>query len=264
MAAISRIIALPSATEYNPYPPTLDQIVYSGNYLETPSVRIDFSYPSQSWKNKPPFAYISPNYREIVKRDSDGVIINDSPAFEGAGFTSQYMTAGTLCNYQSYTLSNGSVVYSPVGYFTAQTRPDAPTAINLFSANYVEIKVTWDDLSMESKWGGAPSSDRQWYVDLQRWNPGYSSVMNATLGYAARSYTFGGNFSGYYRVILLSKTKAGFSATQVSTQQIDLDFPSEPGRTCTSFDYFDFNCPVIGCCGPMYLTGSPCNPQNCS
>lgn len=265
MAAISRIIALPSATDYNSYPPTLDKISYGGNYLETPTIRIDFNYPSQIWKNKPPFAFTSPNYREIVKRDSDGEVINESPAFEGAGFSNPIlMPAGTLCNYQSYTISNGGGVYSPIAYFTAQTRPDAPTAINLYSANYMEIKVTWDDLSMESKWGGAPSSDRQWYVDLQRWNPGYSSVMSATLGYASRSYTFGGSFSGYYRVVLLSKTKAGFSATQVSTQQIDLDFPSEPGYLCSAFDYYEFMCPVIGCCGPMYLSGGPCSAQNCS
>jgi len=230
MAAISRIIALPSATEYNPYPPELDDITYSGNYLETPSIRIDFYYPSQSWKNKPPFAFTSPYYREIVRRDSDGVIINDSPAFEGAGFSNPIlMPAGTLCNYQSYVISNGSTVYSPIAYFTAQTKPDSPSSITLVSSNYLQVVVSWSDLSSESKWGGAPSADREWELFFEKWtgpSSGYGQlVATVILPYNIRNYTFGGFFDGQYRVTIYSRTKVGRSALAASTGAIYLSPP---------------------------------------
>lgn len=253
MAAISRIIALPSATEYNPYPPELDEIVYSGDYLGTPGIRIDFDYPSQFWKNKPPFAYTSPYYREIVKRDSDGTLINDSPAFEGAGFTSQYMTAGTLCNYQSYTISNGSIVYSPIAYFTAQTRPNTPPSITVVSYNYLEIDVSWTDLPSTSEWGGAPSADREWRLYVEKWvNPtvGYGEVvLNTTLGYAATDYTVGGYFDGQYRVVLYSKTKAGLSSLFASTGAL---FISPPPPFFPSFG----GC--VGCPGYCSCIGGDC------
>lgn len=254
MAAISRIIALPSATEYNPYPPELDEIVYSGNYLGTPGIRIDFDYPSQSWKNKPPFAYISPVYREIVKRDSDGAIINDSPAFERAGFTSQYMTAGTLCNYQSYTISNGSTVYSPIAYFTAQTRPNTPPSITLVSSNYLEIVVSWTDLPSTSEWGDAPSTDREWRVRLEKWGNatvGYNqTIIDTTLGYGATGYTFGGFFDGQYRVNLYAKTKAGLSSSFAATGAIILS-PPPP-----FFPSFGGGC--VGCPGYCSCIGGDC------
>lgn len=230
MAAISRVIALPSATEYNPYPPTLDQIVYSGNYLETPSIRIDFNMPTESWKNKPPFAYTSQYYREVVKRDSDGAIINDSPAFEGAGFSnSVLMPAGTLCNYKSYTISNGSTVYSPVAYFTAQTKPDCTTTINLISYSSSSVQVSWLDLSPSTKWGGAPLADRSWYVALQKEiapGSGFNNVMYLEPGGSATSTTFGGFFSsGTYRVVLYAKTLAGISVTFASTGNFIISAP---------------------------------------
>lgn len=253
MAAISRIVSIPSATQYNPIPPVLDEISYGGNYLETPSIRIDFDYPSQFWKNKPPFAYTSPYYREIVKRDSDGTVINDSPAFEGAGFTSQYMTAGTLCNYQSYTISNGSTVYSPVAYFTAQTRPDSPSSITLVSSDYLQIVVSWSDLSPTSKWGGAPSADREWRLRVEKWvNPtvGYGETMiDVTLGYAATGFTYGGYFDGQYRATLYSKTKAGLSSLFASTGAF---FISPPPPFFPSFG----GC--VGCPGYCSCIGGDC------
>ena len=243
MAAISRIIALPSATQYNPSPPTFDDISYGGNYLESPTIRVDYETPTDVWKNKPLNTYPSIYYRQIVKRDSDGYILQSEAIGSAAGFVnSVIMTAGTLCNHQAYTISNGSTVYSPLLYFTAQTRPDTPSSITLGSYSYSSIPVSWSDMSPSSRWGGAPSADREWRVILEKYvNPivGYGQVIiDSTIPGTATSYTFGGFFDGTYRVVLYAKTKAGLSSSFTTTGGFSV---SPPGPFFPSFGpYFPY------------------------
>ena len=192
MAIISKILSLPSATQYNPTgfpsfaiytgftfgtPIRYGQVANGG----TPTNEVGWQEPNQSFfKNKS-----SSRYRFRLTRVSDDALIRDdllgSIVGEGELLQSSMVSlgsglvAGTLYRVQLYTTANsGGVLYNPnVTGFVAQTAPNiSPTQTGGWTiGGYAEspsgnvMSVTLN--SHTTDWGGVGTSTLGRYYSLE-------------------------------------------------------------------------------------------------
>ena len=196
MAAISRIVSLPSATQYNPtdfpHPSftyatdipfltafTWGQVAYGGTPTNTvewiPPFSHNDSYPEYFFKNKQ-----TSQYRFKLYRTSDNAIIKDgllslygnvtSPTQEITTDLGSGLVAGTEYLLATYTLANGTTsqlskdVFGNSWEFRAMTAPQSSPALENsgfsssgYAKDYQGNSVSFNLLTHTTNWGGASS-----------------------------------------------------------------------------------------------------------
>jgi hypothetical protein len=212
MATISRIVALPSATQYNPTSPPFPQFTFQAgipltpfawgqvSYGQTPTNTIKWATSDGTfYKNKE-----TSQYRYFLYRYSDGLLLKDGIlgtfTLNGPG-TGSHVTdlgpgliAGTKYTLSTYTLVNGTrSSLSSNWTFTAMTAPDSSPTINggygtsgyANSVNGNKVNLTLSTIT--TNWGGASSveSDGHRFYDIQLLRP------NGSVAYSAVAYVFG-------------------------------------------------------------------------
>ncbi len=240
MATVSRILALPSATDYFPSPPSITGISYSASDFTSTQVRNNFNYqePSSNWKNKSSALY---KYR-IEKNMGYGV-----PRLVVADTLLTYLTPtlltteiGVLHYIYPYTRSNGSDKDGTPVTFVPQKKPNlSPTILTSYITSN-QIFVAWQAINSVSpnfsnNWGGAPenlaeyaNTDREYEIIITSM-PSGTLIANPTVSYTQTDYTFGGFFSGNYRVVVYAKNKAGYSTfTEASAVNLSVAPPPPP------------------------------------
>jgi hypothetical protein len=219
MAIISKILSLPSATQYEGEATPIDSsILYSNSSWGSGSAGNTFFTTSSSpnfWKNKASTTlnYVIEWYNSVseswVEYQS-----GPSPAF--SSISSSTSRVGIRHRIRSYARVNGTTVYSPfIREYYPQTKPNQSPSIISYSSSPFSMSCSWNTIS-DANWGGAPSSsinnDRQYEFIIEK-DPGTSNaqfIVQVNLG-EATSYTFGGSFSGNYRMLVYAVNKAGDS-----------------------------------------------------
>lgn len=226
MAIISKILALPSATQYEPSPPTIDGVIHfpSDFGSSTASNYFQWSSPSQTWKNK-----ASASYRRLVEswniESQTWTFVNDD--FLNEFNLLQLTGIGARYRVTGYTRSNGSDVkdFVSVKEFYPQTKPNQSPIISGYYGNPYGVFVAWNAIetvspNFSNNWGGAPATnvngDRQYRVILEKM-PGNIVVFDTVLPASQLEYTFGGYFNGTYRFIVYAKNNAGLSTFVVGS-----------------------------------------------
>jgi hypothetical protein len=189
MATISKIISLPSATQYNPTafpsyvifggftfgtPIEYGQVANGG----TPTNKVGWQEPTQSFfKNK-----TSSTYRFRLVRSSDSALIRDgllgSYNTEGQNVQTSLgsgLVAGTSYFVEVYTsANNGGVLYNinPTG-FVAQTAPNvSPTQTGGWTIGGFAESPSGNEMSVTlnshtTNWGGVPADAAGRYYSLE-------------------------------------------------------------------------------------------------
>ena len=224
MAIISKILSLPSATQYEAQP-TVSQstIYYSNSSFGSGSSRnttyFDFPPTETFWKNK------ASTVQNAILEYYDSPTASWIQAFLqvlSSGVNSQnYMNPessriGVRHRVRTYARANGTDVYSNiVREYYPQTKPNKSPQITSYSIGPYQVSASWNAIG-DVNWGGAPSNsindDRQYEFILEK-DPGTSGaqfIVRTEIG-EALNYVFGGSFSGNYRIIIYAVNKAGDS-----------------------------------------------------
>jgi hypothetical protein len=216
MATVSRILALPSATDYYPVEPTLNSITYNPTEFNggTPANFFSYSEPSAEWKNKSSALYkYKVEYYDIAT--STWIVSADSllPTSVGVqGFK------GVQHRVTLYTRSNGSDKEAMSQVYYPQTKPNQSPPITAYGSTY-GISIAWTGIetispNFSNNWGGAPASnvnqDREYQIYILSM-PSGTTIASPVVSSTQTSYDFGGFFNGTYRVIVYAKNKAGLS-----------------------------------------------------
>lgn len=261
MAIISKILALPSATQYNPTAPTITGNRYNPSSYGDTSVGnfFDWTEPSAEWKNK-----ASASYRYTVERyDSVAATWSQvSDTFLNAFLAYSTTFKGIRHRARAYTRSNNTDLYnSYISDFYPQTKPyQSPTVIT-YSANSSSMSVSWDAITNSEYWGGAPdssvNSDRQ-YLVLFEGMPG--NILVGSITTPSTSATFGGSFSGDYRIVVYAQNKAGLSTFISGSSTGTFTISANNSNRCTSFDISLGECFSLNSCCPTssFCSGSAC------
>jgi hypothetical protein len=220
MATVSRILALPSATDYYPNPPSITSLQYSPNDFGSSTAGTFFRYeiPSVEWKNKSSALY---KYRVVWKNAGNDTfpVIADTLLNESVAFSSTLI--GVEHTVYPYTRSNGRDKDGTGVKFYPQTKPNQSPAITGSYISNSLIIVSWQAIDTVSpnyytNWGGAPenlgtypNSDRQYEINITNFSTGQTTT--STVSYLQTEFQFGGSFSGQYRVVVYAKNKAGYS-----------------------------------------------------
>lgn len=224
MAAVSRIISLPSATQYNPVSPpypsftynpdipfltpfSWGEIPYNGNPTNSIRWTVPVSVEGQTYfyKNQQ-----SEQYRFILTRVDDGVVIRDGllglyglePLSKVTTNLGSGLVAGTKYTVSTYTLANGTRSgYSSNWTFRAMTLPESsPTSAPPYSGygtggyansifgNTVNLVIA----TTTTNWGGA-SADQ---IDLERFYDIQLLNTNGSVAYSAPAYAYGDESTG--------------------------------------------------------------------
>lgn len=244
MASISRLLSLPSHSNYMPFPPKhsggnkYNMIPSNFNYGDTTTNLYITNYdpPDEVYKNKASFSYQDASqYRYVVKKQSDNSIFNSGvlAVFDNIN-TVNNVVVGTEYYFQVYTDINGSTAYSSPEYFTAQTSPDVGPVPSLLSFNSSQIIVGWNpDMSLQ-RWGYAPEQDRSWNVKLRRTTSGFPVVEEKIYSYGSSTAIFTGSFSGTYFVGLYPENLTGGPRAY----QVTINFTIPAGPYFPYFPYF--------------------------
>jgi len=239
MATVSRILALPSATDYFPSPPSITGISYSASEFSSTTAGNTFNYqePSGNWKNKSSALY---KYR-IEKNMGYGV-----PRLVVADALLTYLTPslsttaiGVLHYIYPYTRSNGNDKDGTPVTFVPQKRPNLSPTITASSISTSQINIAWQAINSVSpnfsnNWGGAPensgeygNTDRQYEILIEQ--PTGTAIYTIPVLWTQTNYTLGGYFSGNYRVVVYAKNKAGYSTfTSASAVYLSVAPPPPP------------------------------------
>jgi hypothetical protein len=223
MATVSRILALPSATDYYPVEPTLNSITYNPTEFNggTPANFFSYSEPSAEWKNKSSALYkYKVEYYDIAT--STWITTADSllPTSVGVqGFK------GVQHRVTLYTRSNGSDKEAMSQVYYPQTKPNQSPIISTYYGNQYGVFVAWNAIETVSpnfanNWGGAPAynvnQDRGYRVICEKM-PGNIVVFDTPVSSNQLEYTFSGSFNGDYRFIVYAQNKAGLSTFVVGS-----------------------------------------------
>ena len=237
MATVSRILALPSATDYFPSPPSITSISYSQTGFESNTAGNTFFYeiPASNWKNKSSALY---KYR-VEKNMGYGVprlVVEDTLlTYLTPGISTTAI--GVLHYVYPYTRSNGSDKDGTPVTFVPQKRPNLSPTILSSSISTYQINIAWQAINSVSpnfsnNWGGAPenlaeypNTDRQYEIRIEQ--PTGNAIYTIPVSYTQTDFSFGGFFSGNYRVVVYAKNKAGYS-TFTSASAVNLSVAPPP------------------------------------
>jgi hypothetical protein len=260
MATISKIISLPSATQYNPtaFP---SYVVFGGftfgtpiEYGQvanggTPTNRVGWQEPTQSFfKNK-----TSSTYRFRLVRSSDSALVRDellgSYNTEGQNIQTSLgsgLVAGTGYFVEVYTsANNGGVLYNtnPTG-FVAQTAPNiSPTPASGWTMGGYAESPTGNVMGLTlnshtTNWGGVPtdSAGRYYKVELVKTDgtTAYSGILSRQGGGNDPAYSsdtpinctvnLGQVRNDNYRVFVKAGTRGG-EATRIENPTTAINGP---------------------------------------
>ena len=214
MAIISKILSLPSATQYEGQPTFIQGKDHIDATFGSSSASTRFyfsSEPTDFWKNKASTAqncltqYYDSNSSSWIDTTTATITPGSSASFSSTRI-------GIKHRARTYARINGTDAYSSTIFeYYPQTRPGLSPSITSYSASYYQFTCTWANLS-DSQWGGAPSGngDRQYRFIIEK-NPGTPSVQNVVDTYIGEStsYTFNASFSGSYRMVVYAYSQAG-------------------------------------------------------
>jgi hypothetical protein len=218
MAIISKILSLPSATQYEPQASeTQSTISYTPSTFGSGSAGNGFYFnfpPLETfWKNK-----ASTVHNAIVEYydSSTASFVQASSHIITGSLNLSSSRLGTRHRIRTYSRANGTDIYSnTIREYYPQTKPNLSPLINSYSLLFYQISASWSAIS-DVNWGGAPSNsingDRQYEFIIEK-NPGTSSaqfIVRTEIG-EALNYAFGGSFSGNHRIILYAVNQAGDS-----------------------------------------------------
>jgi hypothetical protein len=239
MATVSRILSLPSATDYFPSPPSITGISYSASEFASTTAGNTFNYeiPASNWKNKSSALY---KYR-VEKNMGYGVprlVVEDTLlTYLTPGISTTAI--GVLHYVYPYTRSNGTDKDGTPVTFVPQKKPNLSPTILASSISTNQISVAWQAINSVSpnfsnNWGGAPensgeypNTDREYQIYI--FNASGAQIAAPTVLYTQTDYTFGGSFSGNYRVVVYAKNKAGYSTfTTASAVNLSVAPPPPP------------------------------------
>jgi hypothetical protein len=223
MAIISKILSLPSATQYEPQATvTQSEITYLATSFNNGSTSngFYFDYPPTNifWKNKAStvqhalIEYYDSSTASFVQASNNVLPSNVSQSLLNVSSS----RIGVRHRVRTYARANGTEIYSnTIREYYPQTKPNKSPEITSYTLSPFQISASWNAIG-DVNWGGAPTNsinnDRQYEFIIEK-NPGTSSaqfIVRTKIG-EALNYVFNGSFSGNHRIIIYAVNKAGDS-----------------------------------------------------
>jgi hypothetical protein len=223
MAIISKILSLPSATQYEPQATvTQSTITYLATSFNNGSTSNGFSFDHPPtnifWKNKAStvqhalIEYYDSSTASFVQASNNVLPSNVSQSFLNVSSS----RIGVRHRVRTYARANGTEINSnTIREYYPQTKPNKSPQITSYSIGPYQVSASWNAIG-DVNWGGAPSNsinnDRQYEFILEK-DPGTSNaqfVIRTEIG-EALNFVFGGFFSGNYRIVIYAVNKAGDS-----------------------------------------------------
>lgn len=219
MAIISKILSLPSATQYEPQASvTQSTISYTPSNFGSGSAGngfwFDFPPDETFWKNKA--STVQRCVIEYYDSSTNSFVQASNDILTNSLLNVSSSRIGIRHRIRTYARANGADVYSNIiREYYPQTKPNQSPSIISYSVSPYSMSCSWNAIS-DANWGGAPSNsinnDRQYEFIIEK-DPGTSNaqfIVQTNIG-EATSYTFNASFSGNYRMLVYAVNKAGDS-----------------------------------------------------
>lgn len=273
MAIISKILSLPSATQYNQVTANVTSVLTSGAYGTTPVALIEWTNPinGEIYGGDPAGLIRAFNYKnDTFSTNFVGVwdtVLNyyvnpwNINSFTSPRTLTSSLTAGKEYIARGYTTANGTTV-AQTGYtFTAMTSPDNMQNLTA-SGSGSSYTVSWNDFSFNVQWGGEQiDANKKWHIQLFRFNSGssgsFTQLLSMELPKNQLSYTQYGLSSATYFWNVGAKNTYNYGSKSSTTSYT---VPSANSSICTVFDRNVGECFVVGTCCPTY---SVCSGSSC-
>ena len=227
MAIISKVLSLPSATNYNPIPVDVNYVTSTyRQYGYSPEAYIEWEQSDTTFYKNSETSVSRINVFDV----NQNTVIQSwkTTDFSSPRYLGTVFSIGSNANPREYrvygsTTANGITIEESVKYsYYPQTAPyTAPTpSINI--SPYGNFSTSWTNFANDStnfSWGGAPTADRKYLLQLLYNGNSFVDFYPVSSTSTARSISIPNAPFGNYTWRLTAVNNSGFGTSATSSSQ---------------------------------------------